>query len=375
MINILRNRFIAVVLAVAFLASACGGGSKAEGGDESRSAAIHEQNRIRVPEKSPLRKALKVEAASSRSIEQLIVAPAVVEADPARVMKVLTPVAGRVVKLDKVLGDRVAAGDALVTLDSADFATAQSDASKAHAALELARANVERLRKLVADDLAARKDLEQAENDYAQAVAESERTTSRLTGLGVAKGEAPGRLYVLRSPIPGYVVDLTAAQGGYWNDTTAPLMTVADLSSVWVTASVQEKDIAQVIAGQSATVTLNAYEKKPIDGHVRDLGRILDPDTRTLKVRIVVDNTGGLLRPNMFARVVLRGDAHLAVVVPATALVQSGFKTLVFVELAPWTFEAREVTAGPVVEGRAEVLAGLKPEERIVVKDGVLLND
>jgi cobalt-zinc-cadmium efflux system membrane fusion protein len=92
-------------------------------------------------------------------------------------------------------------------------------------------------------------------------------------------------------------------------------------------------------------------------------------------VRIVVDNATGLLRPNMFARVILHGDAHPAVVVPATALVQSGFKTLVFVELKPWTFEAREVKAGPVSEGRAEVVEGLKPDERIVVKDGVLLND
>ena len=370
-----RFRGLAAALACAILASACGGGGKAEGGDDSKSATVHEQNRIRVPEKSPLRKSLRIEPAASRSIEVLITAPAVVEADPARLMKVLTPVPGRVVKLDKVLGDKVAAGDALVTLDSADFAAAQSDASKAQASLELTKANVERLRKLVGDDLASRKDLEQAENDYAQAVAESERANARLAGLGVAKGEKPGRLYVLRSPIPGYVVDLAAAQGGYWNDTTAPLMTVVDLSSVWVTASVQEKDIEQVYAGQPANVTLNAYEKRPIDGHVRDVGRMLDPDTRTLKVRIVVDNAAGLLRPNMFARVVLHGDAHPAVVVPATALVQSGFRTLVFVELAPWTYEAREVTAGPVVEGRAEVLTGLKADERIVVKDGVLLND
>ena len=376
MMNIFRNRFMAVTLAVAFLASSCGGGDKTEAADDSKNAAVHEQNRIRVPEKSPLRKSLKVEPAASRSIEQLIAAPAVVEADPSRVMKVLTPVAGRVVKLDKVLGDRVAAGDALVTIDSADFAAAQSDARKARAALELTRASVERLRKLVADDLAARRDLEQAENDYAQALAESERAASRLAGLGVAQGDDPGRLYVLRSPIPGYVVDLTAAQGGYWNDTTAPLMTVADLSSVWVTASLQEKDLSQVFPNQSVDVTLNAYEGgKPIAGRVRDVGRILDPDTRTLKVRIVVDNAAGQLRPNMFARAVLHGDAHAAVVVPATALVQSGFKTLVFVEIGPWTFEAREVRAGPVVEGRAEVLEGLKAQERVVVRDGVLLND
>ena len=373
--NTFRHSVTATMLAVALLAGACGDSSKPESDDDSKAVTVHDKNRIRIPEKSPLRKSLRIEPAVQRSIEQLLDAPGVVEADPSRVMKVLTPIAGRVVKFNKVLGDKVAAGDALVTLDSADYASAQSDATKARATVVLTRASVERLRTLVTDDLAARKDLEQAENDYAQAVAESHRAEARLAGLGVASGDSTGRFYVLRSPIPGYVVELTGAQGGYWTDTTAALMTVVDLSSVWVTASVQEKDAAQVYPNQSVVVTLNAYSDKPIAGRVRDVGRVLDADTRTLKVRIVVDNAAGLLRPNMFARVVLHGDAHPAVVVPATALVQSGFKTLVFVELSPWVFEAREVKAGPVNEGRAEVLEGLKPGERIVVKDGVLLND
>jgi cobalt-zinc-cadmium efflux system membrane fusion protein len=193
--------------------------------------------------------------------------------------------------------------------------------------------------------------------------------------LGVARGEPAGRHFTLRSPIAGHVVELLAAQGGYWNDTAAPLMTVADLSTVWVTASVQEKDIAQVYPGQSAKVTLNAYPGEVITGRVKTLARVLDADTRTLKARVVVENARGLLRPNMFARVVLQGEAHPASVVPVTALVQAGFNTLVFVEVSPWVFEPRQVTAGPIVDGVAEVVSGLKPGERIVVKDGVLLND
>jgi len=290
-------------------------------------------------------------------------------------MKVLTPVAGRVEKLHKVLGDAVSAGDPLITIDSPDFAAAQSDAAKADAAEQLTRANVERLRKLLADDIAAKKDLEQAENDYAQATAEAKRASSRLAALGVARGDDRGSHYTLRSPISGYVVELTAAQGGYWNDTTASLMTVVDLSSVWVTASVQEKDISQVYAGQSATVTLTAFPDEPINGRVRDVARVVDADTRTLKARVVVDNPRGRFRPNMFARVVLAGDAHPASVVPVTALVQAGFNTVVFVEVSPWLFEARQVRAGPVLGGTAAIESGLNPGERIVVKDGVLLND
>jgi len=144
---------------------------------------------------------------------------------------------------------------------------------------------------------------------------------------------------------------------------------------VWVTASVQEKDISQVYAGQSATVTLTAFPDEPINGRVRDVARVVDADTRTLKARVVVDNPRGRFRPNMFARVVLAGDAHPASVVPVTALVQAGFNTVVFVEVSPWLFEARQVRAGPVLGGTAAIESGLNPGERIVVKDGVLLND
>lgn len=366
---------VAIALAVlaALLVGACGGSKPTT--DETKAPFVREQKRLRVPDNSALRKSLKIEPVAERNVQSETAVPAVVEADPSRVMKVLTPVAGRVEKLHKVLGDPVAEGDALITLDSADFAAAQSDAAKADAAAAMNLASLERLRKLVGDDIAAKKDLEQAESDYAQSSAEAKRAWSRLGALGVARGAAYGSHYALRSPIAGYVVELLAAQGGYWNDNTAPLMTVADLSKVWVTASVQEKDISRVYPGQAARVTLNAYPDEPISGRVRDLARVLDPDTRTLKTRVVVDNPRGRFRPNMFARVVLLGEAHAAPVVPVGALVQAGFSTLVFVEVSPWIFEAREVKAGPVIEGTAEILQGLKPGERVVVKDGVLLND
>ena len=363
----------ATLLAAALLACGCSGEKATT--DETKAPFVHDKSYLRVPDTSPLRKSLKVAPAEELSAQQQIDVPAVVDADPSRVMKVLTPVAGRVLKLHKVLGDSVAAGDALLTLDSPDFASAQSDAAKADAAAELTRANVERLRKLNADDIVAKKDLEQAENDYAQASAEAKRAWSRLEALGIARGDAQGSHYTLRSPIGGYVVDLAAAQGGYWNDTTAALMTVADLSGVWVTASVQEKDIARIYPGQGAKVTLNAYPGEAIDGKVRDVARVLDADTRTVKTRIVIENRAGKFRPNMFARVVLQGEAHPAVVVPTTALVQAAFNALVFVEVQPWLFEPRKVTPGPVTADRVEIVQGLKPGERIVVKDGVLLND
>ncbi|HWW72227.1 MAG TPA: efflux RND transporter periplasmic adaptor subunit, partial [Duganella sp.] len=184
---------------------------------------------------------------------------------------------------------------------------------------------------------------------------------------------ADGKLAV-RSPISGHVVDLAAAEGAYWNDATAPLMTVADLSRVFVSANAQEKDLARVYVGQQASVKVDAYAE-PVTGQVRYVGEMLDPDTRTVKVRLPFDNRDGRLKPGMFAEATLLSRAHQGVLVPMAAVVQSGFSSRAFVEVKPWSFAPRELKLGAQIGQQVEVLAGLKAGERIVVKDGVLLND
>ncbi|HJU39815.1 MAG TPA: efflux RND transporter periplasmic adaptor subunit, partial [Tahibacter sp.] len=152
--------------------------------------------------------------------------------------------------------------------------------------------------------------------------------------------------------------------------------TVADLSRVWISASVHEKDLGAVFVGQDATVSFDAYDDAPARGTVAYVGEVLDADTRTAKARIAIDNADGRFKPGMFARVTLHGRAHAAAVVPAQALVQSGFDTHVYVELANGVFQPRVVATGARLDdGSVEVRSGLEPGERIVVKDGVLLND
>lgn len=337
-------------------------------------ALVHERGLLTVPQASPLRKSVQVAAATEQTVERPLVVPAVVEVDPARLIKMVPPVSGRIVELRKGLGDSVRAGEALFVLDSADVAQAGSDAAKARAALALAQHNLRRQTELAQAEIGARKDLEQAESDFAQASSEAERAQGRLAQLGASAGGA-GRQYTLRSALTGRVIELNGARGGFWNDTNAPVMTVADLSTVWVAASVREKDLAAVFVGQAAAVTLDAYEGEPVQGKVGYVSEVLDPDTRTVKVRIALDNRSGRYRPGMFAKVSFSGPAHRAVVVPAAAVVQDSFNARVFVEAAPWSFQPRVVKVGAQLGDRIELTDGLKPGERIVVKDGVLLND
>ena len=365
-----------LLLALPLLCASLGGCGHAPETEAAPAAAVVRKGAsIAVPAASPLRKTLQVAAVEERSVARSIPVPAVVEADPARLVRVVPPVAGRIDHLLKHLGDTVKAGDALFTMDSADVALAYSDAGKAQAGLTLARRNLERQKELRAADISAHKDLEQAESDYAQALSESERSKSRLTQLGGSLAGGNGRLYTLRSPLSGHVIELNGGQGGFWNDTNAPVMVVADLSTVWLTASVQEKDLAAVFAGQSADIALNAYPGEHIAGKVGYVGEVLDPDTRTVKVRVAVDNQAGRLKPGMFAQVTFSGAPHQGVVVPASALVQSGTQTQVYVETAAWTFEARTVSTGVHSGDQIEIVSGLKAGMRIVAKEGVLLND
>lgn len=336
---------------------------------------VREADAIVVPAASPLRRTLVVAPVQSQSLAAPFVLPATVEADPARLVKITTPMAGRVVRLEKQLGDAVTAGDILFVIDAPDLAQAGADAARAQAALTLAASSLQRQQALDHEQLTARGDLEQAQSDYAQAASEAARAAARLRQSGVPHGgDVKGGTLVVRAPIAGRVVELSAARGMYWNDATAPLMTVADLSHVFVAINAQEKDLAQVYVGQAAHIRLDAYPE-PLQGAVRYVGEMLDPDTRTVKLRVPFENRDGRLKPGMFATATLSARPRPAILVPLTAVVRGGFASRVFVETAPWRFTAREVTLGTQVGDNVEVLSGLAAGARIVVKDGVLLDD
>jgi len=347
-------------------------GKQADVATEAPAALRHEGERLIVPAASPLRRTLAVTTVNEDTVSAPFILPAAVEADPAKLVKVLPPLAGRIVSIDKQLGEQVRAGDVLFTIDSADLAQATSDARKAHAALTLAKRNLDRQRELDKAGIAATHDLEQAQNDYEQAASDVARAEARLAQLGT-RGNT-GRLLAIRAPISGHVVDLSAAVGGYWNDPTAAIMTVADLSQVFVTANAQEKDLAQLYVGQAASIRFDAYAE-PQSAKVRFVGEMLDPDTRTVKVRMLFPNPDGRLKPGMFAQATFFARPHPGILVPMTAIVQSGFDSRAFVETTPWQFEPRTVKLGTQIGDKVEVLAGMKAGERVVIKDGVLLND
>ena len=373
--------FIVVALALALgawrlVVGPHGFSAPAPGVAEKPQPPIRAGEQVTVPEYSAIRSRLAVAAVAEREMRRDVVLPAVVEADPARLIKVLPPVAGRVIQLKVQLGERVTAGQPLVVIDSPDLAGAYADYERAKAGIAYARKNLDRQRGLAKIGGAAEKDLQQAENDFASAEAELRRSGARLKQIGVdADTTAQSRTVTVAAPMAGSVIELDVGPGAYWNDATASLMTIADLRTVWVTASVPESDTAFVAKGQAVDVTFPAYPDAPLQGEVLFVSDVLDPDTRRTKVRIAFDNRETRLRPGMFANVTFHAPARRAAVLPTSALVLRDERSQVYVETAPWTFEARTVDIGFQQGDEVVLRSGVAAGERVVVKGGVLLGD
>jgi cobalt-zinc-cadmium efflux system membrane fusion protein len=353
-----------------------GGSAAAPVVAEKPQPLVRTGDRVTVPERSAIRSRLAIAAVAERDIRRDLVLPAVVESDPARLVKVLPPLSGRVTQLKVTLGERVTAGQPLVVIDSPDLAAAYADYDRAKVLLGLALKTRDRQRGLAKIGGAAEKDLQQAETDYVTAEAELRRTQARLQQIGVdADTTSPSRTVTVVAPMAGSVIELDVAPGSYWNDATASLMTVADLRTIWVTASVPEGDTAFVAKGQAVDVAFPAYPGEVFTGEVLFVSDVLDPDTRRTKVRIAFANPGTRLRPGMFANVTFHAPARRAAVVPTSALVLRDDLSQVYVETAPWTFEARTVEIGFQQGDEVVLTSGVRAGDRVVVKGGVLLGD
>lgn len=343
---------------------------------EEQPAVVHQNGRLFVPENSPLRQRLSVAAAEAEESSASLRVPAIVEADPARTINVLAPGAGRVRELKVALGDQVKQGQVLALIDSPDLAQAYADNDKAAAAATLAAKNLKYQQAQFQIGAAAQRELDSARNDDAQAVAEYTRSRERLRAMGAdadARGEA--RLMSVRAPRAGSIISLSTAPGTTINDDTQSIMTLADLSVVWVTALVAQKDVGKVQPNQTAEIALDAFPGKTLHGKVLFVSSVMEADSLRNKTRIAFDNPDLKLKPNMFASVVLQAPPQQRVVLPSSALLMNNDRTTVFVATAPWTFERR--TVEPLLEegSRVVILSGLKAGEQVVVKGGILLND
>ncbi|HEV7820456.1 MAG TPA: efflux RND transporter periplasmic adaptor subunit [Burkholderiales bacterium] len=289
--------------------------------------------------------------------------------------RIASPIAGRVTRILAQPGDQVKAGQHLLLLDSPDFASAAADAAKSRADFQLKEKAYARSRELYNAEVIARKDFEAAETELQQSAAEQTRARMRLRNLDPGVTDMVGG-YALRSPLAGIVAERSVNPGSEVRpDGPNPLFVITDPAHLWVLVDLPERNLGALRAGQDVEVEVDAYPEQRFHARVAAVGEVLDPATRRVQVRCVLDNPQHLLKPEMYARVTPLADSRVKLPrIPNSALLTVGLYSYVFVEKEPGVFERRQVTLG--LQGRSEsyVRQGLAGGDRVVTAGALLLN-
>ena len=348
----------------------------------------HTPGSVSVPANSPMLKQIRREPVASLELAtDDVVAPGKIEANPNRVSKIVAPVAGRVARVLVTVGDSVRQGQPLFTIESPDADAAMSAhlqagaaVTQATATLTKAQSDADRAKDLFEHNAVAKKDLLSSENTRAQAQASLEQAEAareqarrHLSVLGLSPRDFQQEV-VVRSPLSGKVLELSVVPGEYRNDTNSAVMTIADLSTVWVSSQVPETYIRFIQPHEKVEISLVAYPDETFEGHVLRIADTVDPQTRTVKVQAEMDNRHGRFRPEMFGSIHHIESVARTPVVPLSAVIDGDGHSTVFVESAPGRFEERTVVVGKKAGPVVRVVSGLKSGEMVVVDGAMLLS-
>ncbi len=277
-------------------------------------------------------------------------------------------VSGRVSEIRARLGDSVHQGDVLLIVNSPDLAVAFQDYQKFKADEALSRSQLERAQLLYDHGAMARKDVEIVEEVYTKAQVDTRVTAERIRLLG-GDPDRVSHTFQIRAPATGVITEqnVTATSTVKTPDNQPNLFTISDLSTVWVLCDVFENNLAQVKLGETAQVQLNAYPERLFDGQISNISSLLDPATRTAKVRVVLKNPSGILRPGMFATVTFFSPGgQKRAFVPATAVLRLHDRDWVFVPEGGHFRRIEIHTAAVTKDGFQRVVSGIDPGMKVV---------
>jgi cobalt-zinc-cadmium efflux system membrane fusion protein len=385
--NPIRSTVSLAVLAASALAlAACG--SRAATRADTGAPPTAAPNIVALPVDSPMLAQIRRDSVKLVDLPtDELVAPGKIEANPNRVSKVVLPVTGRVASVFVKVGDAVRKDQPLLTIVSSDAdsamsadLSAQAGVTQAEAAVGKSQADFDRVSDLFEHNAIANKEvlnagsaLAQAKALLEQARAAREQAIRRLAVLGLQPGQF-GQQVVVPSPLAGKVLELTIVPGEYRNDTNASVMTIADLSTVWVTSQVPESYIRFVQVGEEVEISLVAYPGEVFTGRVSRIADVVDPQTRTVKVQAQMDNAGGRFRPEMYGTIHHIESIAKTPVLPAGAIVENtDGRRIVFVETAPGRFEPRQVSIGKRTADLVRIASGVAPGDTVVVDGAMLL--
>jgi len=299
------------------------------------------------------------------------------------VARIGAKLAGRVTRLTRGVGDTVARGQSLATIDSPELGRAKADYIAAATIAQVNRVTADREKALFDKKISAERDWRNADADATRARAEKEAAEVRLHTLGVTDAqlrtlradEHYGSAVGVPSPIAGVVVERPVALG-QMVEPQDTMFVVMDLRSVWVMVDVYERDLAQIAVGQGITATVAAWPERSFVGTVQSIGATVERRSRTIKVRVVLANPDGALKPGMFAKVKIAGsvgESRDGLFVAASAVQRDGDDAIVFVPVSDTEFQLRTVELGVTTGDWVELVRGVVPGERVVTTGTFIL--
>jgi membrane fusion protein, heavy metal efflux system len=321
------------------------------------------------------RQFIEVEQVSGVKSESTITAPARVDFRDGAISQVGTPLEGRIVTVHVLIGQRVNVGDPLVTLDCPDAATMRASAAVAQASLREAHSELDRQRRMQQEGVGIERDVMAAETKVSSAEAELARVEAGAVSIGKGTGSA----VVVRAPIGGIVIARKASAGMAVQSGGDPLVEIGDTNALWVVADVFERDLSHVQPGAKTRIVFPSLSRE-MEGRVASVGSVVASGLRTAPVFLtpvspVGTNAKGVaLRPGMYGRVEIdAADAVLTLPVGAV-LIKDGKDPVVYVQRDALTFVRRRVVVAQPVEGRVQIVSGLSPGEKVVVRGALLLD-
>lgn len=356
-------------------------------GEDEHGHEGHEEGVVQLTPESAAVANIRVAPVAERAIPFVLRTTARVDFDERRLAHVSPRIPARAHRVEAELGDQVKAGQVLATLDSIEVGQAKADYLTARAEESVARKTREREESLQEQKITSEQAVLEARGAHEKALAQMRAAEERLRLLGLPKdqikrsreGDPSASLLPLTSPIDGRVVEKHLVIG----EMATPeekVFTIADLGWLWIWIDVYERDLARVHIGDDVNVVTETYPGRTFRGRVAYIRDQVDPDTRTVRARIDLENPDLALKPGMFAEVTItdphakdgQGAVKKALAVPASAVQRDGEKYVAFVQEGERRYERREVRIGTRTDEFVEVVEGLSVGEPVVV-DGTFL--
>lgn len=335
---------------------------KVEGG-KADAAELEKLAQVSIPVTQMVMANVATQVVAAKSLQKEVTATGMITYDQRRQAKVTAWVAGRIDRLYvNAVGDQVSKSHPVAELYSPDLVSAQQE-------YLLALRSRDRLKDSPIASI----------SQGGEGLVASARQRLLLMGVkeqqiaGLEKGGEPNIRLPIYTPLSGMVIEKIAFEGQYVN-VGDPLFSIADLSTVWVEAEIYESEVSFVKVGQRVDVTTQAWPGRTFMGRVALVYPFVDPKSRTLKVRVQLPNPGLALKPDMFVNATIRVPLGKGIVVPVTAVMDTGTRQVVWVQVKEGTFEPRDVKVGARVGDEVQVLSGLKSGEVIATSGAYLID-